>query len=128
MPFARHHEIALKSSYIEIKVTGLNNEGHIDICGDHLELNIAAWSFPSQKRLSRQDIKDARVGAGVVIPHADPVSDAGQIGGGFAGVDGSACEFRGDFTLRIPDDVLVAIYRSHPRETLNKPPQKTATS
>ncbi len=53
------------------------------------------------------------MGARVVISHADPVTDAGQVGGGFAGVDGPTCQFRGNLTLCIPDDVLVAIYRSH---------------
>lgn len=77
MSFAGHHEIALQSSHIEIKVAGLDNEGHIDIGGDHLELDIAARLFPSQKRCSGQNVKNARISTEVVIIDADPIADAG---------------------------------------------------
>ena len=113
MPFARHHQVALESPHIEVKVTRLNNEGHIDIGGDHLETDATAGPFPSQKRCSGKNFKNARMGTGVVITDADPIANAGQVNRRFAGVEGPARELRGDFALRVCDDVLAAVDGSY---------------
>ncbi|GLT23439.1 hypothetical protein GCM10007933_29050 [Zoogloea oryzae] len=58
------------------------------------------------------------MGAGVVIAHANPVADAGKRHRGIGGMDGPAGEPCGHFTLRIPDDVLVAIDGRDPGDGL----------
>ena len=37
--FACHHQVPVEPPYVEIEVTGLDDEGDIDVCRDHLEVH-----------------------------------------------------------------------------------------
>ena len=101
-----------------MNVAGLNDEGQIDIDGNHLELTFGARLSPPQKRRARQHLKDARMGTGVVIPDTHPITNARLIDRRCAGVDGFARQLGRHFALGIPDGVLIAINSSHPGDGL----------
>ena len=39
--FARHYKVPIEPSYIEIVMTGLDNESKVNVCRDHLEIDIS---------------------------------------------------------------------------------------
>ena len=39
--FVRHHKVPIEPSYIEIVMTGLDDESKVNVCRDHLEINIS---------------------------------------------------------------------------------------
>ena len=39
--FVRHDKVPIEPPYIEIVMTGLHNESKVNVCRDHLEINIS---------------------------------------------------------------------------------------
>ncbi len=49
-----YYEVALQSSDIEIEVAGLHDERHIEVGGNHLEIDVAAIGLTPHKESSWQ--------------------------------------------------------------------------
>ena len=59
---AHDHQVALEPAHVEIELTGLDDERHVDVGSDHLELDVPARGLPSQKRPARKYTMNDRVG------------------------------------------------------------------
>jgi hypothetical protein len=49
MAVSDHHQVALKSSDVEVEVTRLNDERYVDVRSNHLELYVPACGFAPQE-------------------------------------------------------------------------------
>ena len=76
MAFACHHQVPVEPTDVEIEVTGLDDEGDIDVCCDHLEVDGLAGGLATQEGPSRKDRMNDRRAARRVVLHAHPVSYA----------------------------------------------------
>ena len=76
MAFACHHQVPVEPPYVEIEMAGLDDEGDIDVCRDHLEVHGLAGSLATQERPSRKDRMNDRRAARRIVLHAHPISNA----------------------------------------------------
>ena len=79
VPLTHDHQVALEPAHVEIEVTGLDDERHIDVGSDHLEFDVPAGGLPPQKRLARKHVMNRRVRSCIPIAHANPIPHAGQV-------------------------------------------------
>lgn len=109
-----HHEVALQPSDIEIEVTGLHDERHVDVCRNHLELDVAAGGFAAEEGSAWQKVVNARLRADIAVVQAHPIADAWKFGGG----PGKVKEFSGQFgwhlAILVPDQVPPSINCTDP--------------
>ena len=82
VPLPDHHEVTLQAPDIEIEMAGLHDERHVDVCRDHLELDVAAGGFAPQEGSAWQQAVNAGLRAGIAVLHAHPIAHTRQVHGG----------------------------------------------
>lgn len=109
-----HHEVALQPSDIEIEVAGLHDERHVDVCRNHLELDVAAGGFAPEEGSAWQQVVNAGLRAGIAVVHAHPIAHAWKFGGGLGEVEEFAGQFGWHLAVLAPDQVSPPVNRGDP--------------
>ena len=78
-PIPDHYQATLEPVDIEVEMTGLDDQGYVDIGSNHLVFDDISCSLATQKRLSRNDVMNYAEHVGAVVLNAYPISNTGEI-------------------------------------------------
>jgi hypothetical protein len=95
-------------------VAGLHDERHVDVCRNHLELDVAAGGFAPEERSAWQQVVNAGLCAGIAVVHAHPIAHAGKFDGGLGEVEEFTGQFGWHLAALTPDQVPPSVNRSDP--------------
>jgi len=104
-----HDQVPLQPVGIEIEMARLDNEGDVDVGGDHLLIVAAACGPAPQVSPARKDLVNDGGPAVVVILRRDPVTDARQVRGLVALVEELSGQLRRHVAGLVSEAVRTAI-------------------
>jgi hypothetical protein len=111
MAVSDHHQVALKSSDVEVEVTRLNDERYVDVRSNHLELYVPACGFAPQEGSAWQQLVNAGLCAGIAVVNTHPIAHAWKLSGGLGKVKKFASQFGWYLAVLAPDQISPSVNR-----------------
>jgi len=113
-----HNQVTLKPVDIEVEVTGLDEQGYVDVRSDHLAFDGISRGLAAQNRLSGNNVMNYSIHVGVAVLNAYPIPDAWKIDRLPGHVEETAGKLCAKFTGLVHYKKLFAIHGNNTRNTL----------
>jgi len=112
MAVSDHHQVALKSSDVEVEVTRLNDERYVNVRSNHLELYVPACGFAPQEGSAWQQLVNTGLRAGIAVVNTHPIAHAWKLSGGLGKVKEFASQFGWCLAVLASDQISPSVDRS----------------